>query len=99
MLIARTGFKDIGYHSQSISEEFKSRKILECRSSWSTSLRENEAGKNIMLMPPICKIYGLKHFISRTLHSLSMGNTLHFDGTTTAEISRVKSNFEMWEKG
>jgi hypothetical protein len=52
-----------------------------------------------MLMPPICKIYGLKHFVSRTLHSL-MGNTpLYFDATTTAEISRVKSNFEMWEKG
>jgi hypothetical protein len=74
-------------------------RIQECRSSWSTSPRENEAGKNIMLMLPICKIYGLKHFISRTLHSL-MGNTpLYFDGTTTAEISRVKSNFEMWEKG
>jgi hypothetical protein len=51
-----------------------------------------------MLMPPICKIYGLKHFVSRTLHYL-MDSTLHFDGATTAEISKVKSNVEMWEKG
>ena len=91
VLIAPPGKKEIMFDSNLSEEYFLQRGFKKVKVGTAPE-RPCQVRNNLQ---GIRKQYGLKHFVSGTLHSL-MGDTLTSMAT---EISTRNSNFNLWEKG
>ena len=91
VLIAPPGLKEIHYDVETSEETYVNRGFRKIKIGTAPE-RACQVRKNIQ---GIRIQYGLRHFVSGTLHSL-MGDTLTKMAT---EISAHNSNFNLWEKG
>jgi predicted GIY-YIG superfamily endonuclease len=91
ILVAPPGLKDVVYDANKSKEEYKLEGYKEvqmttCKEYTQMMPHNMQASR---------KQYGLKHYVSSTIHS-AMGDTLSHMAT---EISNADFNFSLWDKG